>query len=77
MSKSLFPILKDVFVGSGWAGVFMLIGFLITIYSTSYRLEHYKLQDQIEKLDDQWGVVCISQRERMECRFQRLLDKGI
>ncbi len=77
MSKSLFPILKDVFVGSGWAGVFMLIGFLIAIYSTSYRLEHYKLQDQIEKLDDQWGVVCISQRERMECRFQRLLDKGI
>ena len=77
MSKSLFPILKDVFVGSGWAGVFMLIGFLITIYSTSYRLKHYKLQDQIEKLDDQWGVVCISQRERMECRFQRLLDKGI
>lgn len=44
MSKSLFPILKDVFVGSGWAGVFMLIGFLIAIFSTQYRLEHYRLK---------------------------------
>lgn len=67
----------EVLVGSGWAGVFLLIGFLIAIYSTEYRLQHYKLQSGIEKLDDQWGVVCISQRERMECRFQRMLDPGV
>ena len=67
----------EIFVGSGWAGVFMLIGFLIAIFSTQYRLEHYRLQAEIEKLDDQWGVVCISQRERMECRFQRMLDPGV
>lgn len=77
MSKSLFPILKDVFVGSGWAGVFMLIGFLIAIFSTQYRLEHYRLQAEIEKLDDQWGVVCIAEGKRMECRFQRMTDPGV
>ncbi len=67
----------EVLVGSGCAGVFMLIGFLIAIFATEYQLKHYQLQSEIKKLDDQWGVVCISQRERMECRFQRMLDPGV
>ena len=67
----------DVLVGSGWAGVFILVGFLVAIYATDYRLAHYRLQDQIERLDDSWGVVCIARGERMECRFQRITDPGV
>lgn len=67
----------DLFIGSGWAGVFMAFGAIIAYCALDYRLEHYRLQDQINKMDDQWGVVCISQRERMECRFQRMLDPGV
>jgi len=67
----------DLFIGSGWAGVFMLLGAIVALYATSYRLEHYRLQDQINKMDDQWGVVCIAEGKRMECRFQRMTDPGV
>lgn len=63
-------------MATGWLGVAALTGALIALYSTQYRLAHYRLEDQIKALDNYWGVVCIARGERMECRIERLTDPG-
>ena len=63
-------------MATGWLGVAALTGALIALYSTQYRLAHYRLEDQIKALDDQWGVVCIARGERMECQIQRMPAVG-